>query len=203
MAMERRKMMPFHPMLYALAALLGLAADFGASAQELSAVRQSRADMPTPRKSLTRSGISDERGSAVLQSSAPSAASSQSANPLWAIPLASLAPTRERPIFSPSRRPPADGPPAASAQRPPMPPAEEKPPKPPFILLAAIAGENDEIALLLEETTKIVVRLRLGQSHSGWTLRSVRGREATLQGYQQTATLSLPNPLASQTALKP
>src|SRR5215831_17659551 len=28
-------------------------------------------------------------------------------NPLWAVPLADLSATRERPIFSPSRRPPA------------------------------------------------------------------------------------------------
>src|SRR5438045_3679915 len=32
--------------------------------------------------------------------------SAQSGNPLWTIPLASLTATRERPIFTPSRRPP-------------------------------------------------------------------------------------------------
>jgi len=74
-----------------------------------------------------------------------------------------------------------------------MAPAEEKPRKPPFVLLAAITGENNEIALLLEETTKVVVRLRSGESHSGWTLRSVSKREATLQRHQQTATLALPD----------
>lgn len=40
------------------------------------------------------------------------------ANPLWAIPLKQLSNTRERPIFSPSRRPPAvAGPPPPAAVR--------------------------------------------------------------------------------------
>src|SRR5215472_1432828 len=40
----------------------------------------------------------------------------KTANPLWAIPLATLTTTRDRPIFSPSRRPP---PPAVAAAPPP------------------------------------------------------------------------------------
>ena len=39
-----------------------------------------------------------------------------------------------------------------------------------------------------------VIRLRTGQDHSGWVLRSVKGREATLQKDQQTTTLTLPVP---------
>jgi len=124
-------------------------------------------------------------------------------NPLWDTPIASFAPTRERPIFSPSRRP------AIAALPPPVqlppPPPQQKPRKPPFVLLGAIEGENEEIALLLEETTKAVVRLRAGQSHSGWTLRTVKGSEAVLQGYQQTATLVVPNrpTSSSQTPASP
>jgi hypothetical protein len=65
--------------------------------------------------------------------------------------------------------------------------------EPSFALLGAIAGEKEEIAILLDETTKIVVRLRRGESHSGWTLRSVKGREVTLEGYRQTAILAFPD----------
>lgn len=123
--------------------------------------------------------------------SADRGASPDHLNPLWDRPMASFAPTRERPIFSPSRRPAiAALPPPAQL---PLPAPPQKPRKPPFVLLGAIEGENEEIALLLEETTKAVVRLRAGQSHSGWTLRTVKGREAVLQGYQQTATLVVPN----------
>src|SRR4051794_9583272 len=37
----------------------------------------------------------------------PAGANEPSGNPLWAIPLKSLSFTRERPLFTPSRRPPA------------------------------------------------------------------------------------------------
>ena len=47
--------------------------------------------------------------------------------------------------------------------------------------LEKIAGESDEFAIFLDEKTKAVVRLKTGESHSGWTLRQVRGREATLR----------------------
>jgi len=48
-------------------------------------------------------------------------------NPLWAIPLASLNATRERPIFLPSRRAPA---PVVAAPPPPPAPAPAPPPEP-------------------------------------------------------------------------
>ena len=53
-----------------------------------------------------------------------------SGNPLWAIPVASFTATRERPLFSPSRRPP---PPVAvvkvAASAPPPPPKPAEPEK--------------------------------------------------------------------------
>ena len=50
----------------------------------------------------------------VAPPTAPAPERALSANPLWAIPLTQLSATRERPIFSPSRRPP----PAAVAAEP-------------------------------------------------------------------------------------
>jgi hypothetical protein len=117
---------------------------------------------------------------------------SEAINPLWVTPLASLSPTRQRPIFSPSRRPPVAVLPPAPVRVATPPPSRGEPKKPPFVLLGVIAGDNEHIALLLDETAKVVVRLRMGQSRSGWTLRSVNGHEATLEGYQQTATISFP-----------
>lgn len=203
--MARVKMTPSHSIVYAwLAALLGLAADFGASAQEFSALRRPDISAPQDIVALTvPSGASRSALASPPDNDKASKSSTDLANPLWAIPIASLAPTRERPIFSPSRRPPAAASPPTPAERPTPAPVEEKPRNPPFVLVAAIVGKNDEIALLLEETTKIVVRLRTGESHSGWTLRSVTRREAILQGYQRTATLALPDPLPSQHPAKP
>ena len=118
-----------------------------------------------------------------------------SGNPLWAIPLSSLSATRERPLFSPSRRPAAPPAVAAAPRAEPVaapPPAE--PQRPPLTLVGAVVGDNGGIAIFLDQTTNDIVRLKTGDSRSGWTLRSVRGREATLQNDRLTATLVLPAP---------
>jgi general secretion pathway protein N len=116
-------------------------------------------------------------------------------NPLWAIALKSLNATRERPIFLPSRRAPAPavaGPPPAPARQPPPPPAE--PDRPRLALVGAVAGDAEGIAIFVDEATRSIVRLRTGENHLGWTLRSVRGREATMQKDRQTVLLALPAP---------
>lgn len=121
---------------------------------------------------------------------------SPSGNPLWAIPLSALTATRDRPLFLPSRRPPAPavaGTPVIVAPPPPMagPAAEEQPP---LTLVGAVANEHEGIAVFLDQATNNVIRLKTGQDHSGWVLRSVRGREAVLQKDQRTLTLALPVP---------
>jgi hypothetical protein len=60
-------------------------------------------------------------------------------NPLWGIPISSLSATRERPIFSASRRPPA---PMPVAEAPPPPPAE--PEHPPFTLVGTAIGKSQK-----------------------------------------------------------
>jgi general secretion pathway protein N len=117
-------------------------------------------------------------------------------NPLWAVPLSSLTATRERPIFLPSRRAPA---PAVAGTpvmvvAPPPPPAE--PEQPPLTLVGVIAGNTEGFAVFLEQATNSAVRLKTGQDHQGWVLRSVKGREATLEKNQRTTTLALPPPTA-------
>jgi general secretion pathway protein N len=115
-------------------------------------------------------------------------------NPLWAIPLSSLSATRDRPLFTPSRRPPAQaiaGPVApAPVAAPPTPPAE--PDRPQLTLVGAIAGQNEGIAVFLDQTNNNVIRLRTGQDHLGWVLRSVKGREAILEKNRLSTTLELP-----------
>jgi len=117
-------------------------------------------------------------------------------NPLWGVPLSALTATRERPLFTPSRRAPAPavaGPVAAAPAPPPAPPPAE-PERPQLVLVGAIANGSEGIAVFLDQATNNVIRLRTGQDHSGWVLRSVKGREATLQKDQQTTTLTLPVP---------
>ena len=125
-------------------------------------------------------------------------------NPLWKIPLADLRVTVERPLFSPSRRPPRAplaAPPVISSPLPP--PRVTQPQRPALALLGTIIGERDKIAVFLDETTKDTVRLRVGQDHAGWTLRSVHGREVDLQKDHRIATLSFEPEADNQLSKKP
>jgi general secretion pathway protein N len=114
-------------------------------------------------------------------------------NPLWGIPISSLSATRERPIFSASRRPPVPpAPPMPLAEAPPPPPAE--PEQPPFTLVGTAVGKPQNVALVLVQTTKNLVRLHVGEAASGWCLRSVDLRTMTVEKNSQTVILTLPVP---------
>lgn len=115
-------------------------------------------------------------------------------NPLWAIPLSSLTATRERPIFLPSRRAPAPAVAAAPVVVPPPPPPNAEPEQPPLVLVGVIAGDREGFAVFLDQASNNVVRLKTGQDHQGWVLRSVKGRDATLEKNQRSTTLALPVP---------
>jgi hypothetical protein len=116
-------------------------------------------------------------------------------NPLWGIPLRVLTATRERPLFSPSRRPPA--PPVVAALAPPPPVAVAKAPEPdhpPLTIVGTIVGGGDAIAVFIEQATSNVIRLHTGQDHQGWVLRAVHGREATFEKSERRSVLALPAP---------
>jgi hypothetical protein len=119
-----------------------------------------------------------------------------SGNPLWAIPIKELSETRDRPIFAPSRRPPPPPVVEKPYTPPPPPPVATKPPAEPLTLslLGTITGDSEGIALFMEKGSQEVVRLRTGESHQGWVLRSVQGRQAMLEkdGRKETVTLPVP-----------
>jgi general secretion pathway protein N len=121
--------------------------------------------------------------------------SEPSANPLWAIPLSRLTATRDRPLFLPSRRAPSPGVAAGPVMglAPSAPPPAE-PERPPLTLVGAIASETEGFAVFLDQATNAVIRLRTGQDHQGWVLRTVKGREATLVKASISTTLMLPEP---------
>jgi hypothetical protein len=128
---------------------------------------------------------------------------SPAGNPLWAIPVKVLSATRERPIFSPSRRPPPmiASPLAVPASATSSKPTEAE--RPQLLLVGTVVGEKEAIAVFVDETTKNPIRLKTGDGHQGWVLQSVHGREATFQKDQQTATLSLPQPGSGQSFAGP
>ena len=119
-----------------------------------------------------------------------------SPNPLWEIPLSTLSATRERPIFSPSRRPPppvtaAAPPPAQAPPPPPRPPRVERPQ---LSLVGTVAGEEESFGLFVDPATKAAFRLKIGEDYQGWKLGTVQGREVMLERDMQSAVLSLPQP---------
>ena len=121
-----------------------------------------------------------------------------SANPLWAVPLTALSGTRDRPIFSASRRPlsaavaPAVTIKAAAAPKP------KEPERPKFSLVGTIASGDEGFGIFLDQSTREALRLKIGEDYQGWRLRSVQGREATLEKDQQAVTLALPQPGTGQ-----
>jgi general secretion pathway protein N len=124
-----------------------------------------------------------------------------SGNPLWAVPMRDLAATRERPIFSPSRRPPS---PPVIAQAPPQQPPPlakpAEPERPPLAILGTVLGGRDSIGIFMEDATTNVVRLHPGQGYAGWVLRAVSRREADFAKGEAVATLRLPAPRDEQPA---
>lgn len=116
-----------------------------------------------------------------------------SANPLWGIPLAQLSGTRDRPIFSPSRRP---APVADAAEPAPVrPPPRKKEIEPPQLsLVGTIASGNEGFGIFIDQSTKAALRLKVGEDHQGWKLQMIRGREVTMEKDGRSAVLTLPQP---------
>jgi len=117
-----------------------------------------------------------------------------SANPLWAIPLARLSGTRDRPLFSPSRRPPPVVASEPAAAPPPPPPRKKEIRPPPLSLVGTIASDDESFGIFLDQSTKQALRLKLGENYQGWKLLTIQGREVTMEMDQQAAILTLPQP---------
>ena len=60
------------------------------------------------------------------------------------------------------------------------------------MLIGTVVGENDSVGVFLDQASSKVVRLRTGEGHAGWILRSVQARQATLVKDERTEVLSLP-----------
>jgi general secretion pathway protein N len=61
-------------------------------------------------------------------------------------------------------------------------------------LIGAVVGDSDAIAGFLDQNNQKIVRLRQGESHSGWVLNSILGREVTLKKADQVEMLSIRGP---------
>jgi len=124
-----------------------------------------------------------------------------SANPLWAMPVKQFSVTRERPIFLPSRRPPAPPAPAVTVATVVNPPRPNEPEPPRLSLVGTIVSDEDQFGIFVDQATKAVLRLRVGEDFQGWKLQSVRGREVAFQKNQQSFVVALPLPALSKPSI--
>jgi general secretion pathway protein N len=156
----------------------------------------------TAHAATTRGGenLLDERPPAPVMELRPGPAAEPAAaqpepvlgNPLWSIPVRALSATRERPIFSPSRRPPPPVIANVPVAKPLAVPVAAAPPEPLALrLIGTIATPNGGIAILSEDSVRPSIRLRLGESHSGWVLREVQSREVSLEKGDRIETIVL------------
>ena len=84
--------------------------------------------------------------------------------------------------------------PVAVAKPPAPPPQPLRVERPQLSLVGTIAGSDQSFGIFVDQTTKAVLRLKIGEDYQGWRLHAVQGREATLMRDQQTIMLSLPQP---------
>ena len=94
-------------------------------------------------------------------------------NPLWGVPIDKLTATRERPLFTASRRPPA--PPVAPEPpaEPPPPPAE--PERPQLTLVGTVTGEQQKVAVVQTKPQKVSFVFMSGRRFpGGFCVRSMR-----------------------------
>jgi general secretion pathway protein N len=68
-----------------------------------------------------------------------------------------------------------------------------EPERPQLSLVGTVASDDEGFGIFLDQS-KTALRLKIGEDHQGWKLRSVQGREAVLEKDQQSVTLALPQP---------
>jgi hypothetical protein len=76
----------------------------------------------------------------------------------------------------------------------PPPPKPAEPEQPLLTLVGTAIGNTKNVAVVLDRTTKTLVRLHVGEAASGWILRSVDSRAMTVEKNSQTVTMALPAP---------
>jgi general secretion pathway protein N len=153
-------------------------------------------------KPQAEAGAPGDEGSGVTNAApsparfAPSStATARNGNPLWTVPLSALSATRDRPLFSASRRPPVVAAPIAA----PLPQKQEAlappPPERPLLtLVGTIVSRKASLAVLQGSNPDAISRLRLGQENDGWRVQGISLRSIVVEKGAQSVELDLPKP---------
>ncbi|QPF90327.1 general secretion pathway protein GspN [Bradyrhizobium commune] len=113
-------------------------------------------------------------------------------NPLWGVPIGSLAETIQRPIFTALRRPPSLTPaPIPGPAAAPEPVRQSAPQRPNLKLVGTISGGALRLGVFLDETSQQPTRLAVGENHNGWVLRAVSPSDARFESEDRAVTLLL------------
>jgi type II secretory pathway component PulC len=128
---------------------------------------------------------------AALGANAPAPAQDSSnvtlSNPLAAQSLERLSATVDRPLFSPSRRPPPE--PVAQGPEPAAPPA----PPPNLVLSGIVTDGQSARAVVRVGAEKKILRAQIGDNIEGWTVSQIEGRTLVLSLDGRFATFTLFN----------
>jgi general secretion pathway protein N len=141
-------------------------------------------------------GVTETSGLSKTPRAADPVLKSRAGNPLWTVPLSALPATRDRPLFSTSRRPPIVAVPAAAS----LPQTQETPAPPPerplLTLVGTIVSREASIAVVQGSSNDAISRLRLGQQSDGWRVQGINLRSIVVEKAAQSVKLDLPKPSA-------
>lgn len=115
-------------------------------------------------------------------------------NPLWTVPLNTLSATRDRPLFSASRRPPVVALPIVAPPQKHEVLAPPPPERPSLRLIGTIVGRKASLAVLQGAGADAVSRLRVGEENNGWLIRGIGLRSIVVEKGAQSVQLDLPRP---------
>jgi general secretion pathway protein N len=139
-------------------------------------------------------GVADAAGPSEALRAPDTGAKSRAGNPLSTVPLSTLAATRDRPLFSASRRPPTVARPIVAPPPKQEAPAPAPPERPLLTLIGTIFSPKASVAMLQGSNTEAVSRLRLGQENNGWRVQSISLRSIVVEKAGQSLELALPRP---------
>jgi hypothetical protein len=139
--------------------------------------------------------------SSLARAADPTSRADNVANPLELQPLDQLSVTHERPLFSPTRRPPAKPvAPVVSRSEPPPPP----PSPPPSVVVLGIVSEDGDGRAAIRTGDKTagnkVMRGRVGDAVAGWTVERIEPRRLFLTSGDRSVDFALFGPKAAKSA---